>query len=227
VVSHSVFGGSQNAIIVLAAASGDVSKITPKVLLEPFTGIGVGYKYIKAAKTASERKLRICTLAAFLSTSATSVATADPATNTAVGGAVASKIAYMRAIIARGGASCTNPFDLSSLTVSNPVNPYRYEFASKSKIIIENIFQSRAARRYYQRVNSTGGYLIPLASSSSQLNSSSLILYVLPVVGFGLISFTVIGGFLFLFQGSERKRYLYINNLNDKIFSLVSISADD
>ena len=42
-------------------------------------------------------------VAAFLSTSGASALTTDPATNAAVGGAVASKIAYMRAMLARGG----------------------------------------------------------------------------------------------------------------------------
>ncbi len=56
------------------------------------------------AATIAEKRQRIGTLAAFLATSAAAVTT-DPTTNAALGGAVASKIAYMRAILARGGGS--------------------------------------------------------------------------------------------------------------------------
>ena len=51
--------------------------------------------FIKAAQTGTEQKLRIATLTALLSTSASSAITTDPVTNTAVGSDVASKIAYM------------------------------------------------------------------------------------------------------------------------------------
>ena len=105
--------GSQYGVIVIASAAGNFSDIGPKVLLEPVLGLGTGYHFIRAAKTAAERRARIATLAAFLSTSASAVTT-DPATNAAVGGAVASKIAYMRAILTRGGGSSNIAKSISS-----------------------------------------------------------------------------------------------------------------
>jgi hypothetical protein len=105
--------GSQYGVIVIASAAGNFSDIGPKVLLEPVFGLGTGYQFIRAAKTAAERRARIATLAAFLSTSASAVTT-DPATNAAVGGAVASKIAYMRAILTRGGGSSNIAKSISS-----------------------------------------------------------------------------------------------------------------
>jgi len=96
--------GSQYGAIVIAAAGGNFSDIGPRVLLEPVIGLGTSYQFIKAAQTVAERKARIATLAAFLSTSVRSSLTTDPATNAAVGAAVETKLAYMRAIFARGGA---------------------------------------------------------------------------------------------------------------------------
>ena len=85
--------GSQYGAIVVASAAGNFSDIGPKVLFEPIIGLGTSYQFIRAAQTAAERRARIATLAAFLSTSGASAVTTDPATNAAVGGAVASKIA--------------------------------------------------------------------------------------------------------------------------------------
>lgn len=80
--------GSQYGAIVIAAAGGNFSDIGPRVLLEPVIGLGTSYQFIKAAQTVAERKARIATLAAFLSTSVRSSLTTDPATNAAVGAAV-------------------------------------------------------------------------------------------------------------------------------------------
>lgn len=95
--------GLQYGAIVTASAAGNFSDIGLKVLFEPIIGLGTSYQFIRAAQTAAERRARIVTLAAFFSTSGASAVTTDPATNVAVGGAVASKIAYMRAILTRGG----------------------------------------------------------------------------------------------------------------------------
>jgi len=97
--------GSQYGAIVVASAAGNFSDIGPKVLLEPFIGLGTSFQFIKAAQTVAERRARIATLAAFLSTSGSSALRTDPATNAAVGGAIASKIAYMRSILAARGGS--------------------------------------------------------------------------------------------------------------------------
>ena len=90
--------GSQYMSIVLSSAARNFSDIGPKVLLEPVSGLGTGIQFVSAAATIAEKRQRIATLAAFLATSAAALTT-DPTTNAAVGGAVASKIAYMRAIL--------------------------------------------------------------------------------------------------------------------------------
>lgn len=97
--------GSQYRAIVVSAAAGNFSDIGPKVLFEPVIGLGTGYQFIRAAQTAAERETQIATLVAFLSTSAGSALTTDPATNAAVGGARVSKIAYMQVILTRNGAT--------------------------------------------------------------------------------------------------------------------------
>jgi hypothetical protein len=104
-IQFCVNSGSQYGAIVVASAAGNFSDIGPKVLREPIIGLGTSFKFIRAAQTVAERRARIATLAAFLSTSGTSAVTTDPATNAAVGGAIASKIAYMRSILAARGGS--------------------------------------------------------------------------------------------------------------------------
>ena len=94
---------------------------------------------------AAERRVRIATLVAFLSTAWASAITIDPATNRAIGSAIASKIAYMRARLNRGRVSYKiRKFSLKefSIIVDTPgleIHPYRAEFAYNSKIIINNI----------------------------------------------------------------------------------------
>jgi hypothetical protein len=104
-IKFCINSGTQYAAIVSASASGNFSTIGLKVLFEPITGLGTSYQFIKAAQTAAERRARIATLATFLSTSTLSVTQLDPATNIAVGASVASKIAYMRLLLLRGGAT--------------------------------------------------------------------------------------------------------------------------
>ena len=94
--------GAQYMGVVLSSAAGNFSDIGPSVLLEPITGLGVGAQFVITGATMLERRKRIATLAAFLSASAASLTT-DPTTNAAMGGVIASKISYMRAIMARGG----------------------------------------------------------------------------------------------------------------------------
>ena len=227
--------GSQYMGIVLSSAAGNFSDIGPKVLLEPVFGLGTGIHYVAAAATIAEKRQRIATLAAFLATS-TAAVTTDPTTNAAVGGAVASKIAYMRAILTRGGGSSniTKSISSSSLkdfaiivdSVKTPVleiHPYRTEFTSNSKIIIDNMFQEHTARRYLQRSAQkiktvAPTYLIPMASS--KVNTTAIIGYT--CFGVGLIGFTILGS-LYLFQRAERKRW---HNQNDEVLidGIVSFS---
>jgi hypothetical protein len=161
-IKFCVNAGSQYGAIVVAAAAGNFSEIGPKTLLEPVFGLGTSYQFIRAAQTAAEIRARITTLAAFLSTSTTSIATTDPATNAAVGGAVASKIFYIQAIIAaRGGAiERITKLNFSSKdyviivdSVKTPVSdihPYRRQFTENSKIIIDNMFQKHTSSLYLQ-----------------------------------------------------------------------------
>lgn len=141
-IQFCVNSGSQYGAIVVASAAGNFSDIGPKVLFEPIIGLGTSFQFIRAARTAAERRARIATIAAFLSTSGTSAVTTDPATNAAVGGAIASKIAYMRAILTRGGGNSNIAKSISSSSlkefaiivdsVKTPVldiHPYQAEFS--------------------------------------------------------------------------------------------------
>lgn len=195
--------GLQYGAIIVASAAGNFSDIGPKVLFEPIIGLGTSYQFIRAAQTAAERRARIATLAAFLSTSGASAVTTDPATNAAVGSAVASKIAYMRAILTRGGGSynITKSISSSSLkefaiivdSVKTPVldiHPYRTEFTYNSKMIIDNMFQEHTARRYLQgsaqKIKTVAPtYLVPMASASTKVNTTALIGWT--CLGVGLI----------------------------------------
>lgn len=229
--------GSQYGAIVVASAAGNFSDIGPKVLFEPIIGLGTSYQFIKAAQTAAERKARIATLAAFLSTSGASAVTTDPATNAAVGSAIASKIAYMRAILTRGGGSCniTKSIPTSSLkdfaiivdsvkTSVSEIHPYRTQCTYNSKIIIDNMFHEHTTRRYLQgsaqKIKTIAPtYLAPIAST--QIKTTALIGWT--CFGVGIISFTVLGS-LYLFQRAERKRW---QNQNDQVLIDGTASLSD
>jgi hypothetical protein len=224
-IKFCINSGTQYAAIVGASASGNFSTIGLKVLLEPITGLGTSYQFIKAAQTAAERRARISTLAAFLATSTLSVTQLDPATNIAVGASVASKIAYMWQLLLRGGATnqitklnfSSKDYVIIVDSIKTPVleiHPYRREFTSNSKIIIDNMFQEHTGRRYLQgsiqrikTIPSTS--LIPIVSS--QITTTSVIGWT--TLGVGLISFTTLG-LLHLFQHVECKRW---KNQNEAI----------
>ena len=80
--------GSQYMSIVGTSAVGNSSDLGIKTLVEPILGLGTSYQFVQAAATAVERRQRIATLASFLAASAASITT-DPATNIAIGSAVA------------------------------------------------------------------------------------------------------------------------------------------
>ena len=208
--------------IVGTAAVGNSSDLSVKTLLEPVIGLGTSYQFVKAAATVAERRQRIATLAAFLSTSITAIGT-DPNTNIAVGAAIGSKISYMRAILARGGGSqhILNP-SLKDFTIvadsrkTLMVHPYRAQFTDNCKISINNMFQEHTARRYSQgciqkvkRIRPS--YVVPVASIQISINTTALIGWT--VFGVGLIGFTTLG-VLYLTQRAERKPY---QNKNDKL----------
>ena len=159
--------------------------------------------------------------------------------NAAVGGAVASKIAYMRAILTRGGGSCSIAKSISSSSlkefaivvdsVKTPVlniHPYQAEFTYKSRMIIDNMFQEHTARRYLQgsaqKIKTVApAYLAPMASASTKVNTTALIGWT--CLGVGLIGFTILGS-LYLFQRAERKRW---QNQNDEVIIDVIASVSE
>ena len=206
--------GSQYVGIVLSSAAGNFSEIGPKVLLELVLGLGTGYQFVKAAATAAERRQRIATLASFLAASGGALST-DPTTNGAIGAALASKIGYMRAILARGGGSqhILNPslkdFTIVVDSIKTPmVHSYRAQFTDNCKITINNMFQEHTARLYLQgsaqKIKTVAPtYLAPIASASTKVNTTALIGWT--CLSFGLISFITFGA-LYLFQRAEHKR---------------------
>lgn len=222
--------GSQYMGIVLSSAAGNFSDIGPKVLLEPVLGLGTGYQFVKAAATAAERRQRIATLASFLAASGGALST-DPTTNGAIGAAVASKIGYMRAILARGGGSqhILNPslkdFTIVVDSIKTPmVHPYRAQFTDNCKITINNMFQEHTARRYLQsstqKLKNIGPtYLAPIAST--QIKTTALICWT--CFGVGLIGFITFGA-LYLFQRAEHKRW---QNQNEGVIIDVTASLSD
>ncbi len=98
-------------------------------------------------------------IASFLAASGGALS-ADPTTNTAMGAAVASKIGYMKAILARGGSLQRNQYVLTpSLkdftiiadSIKTPVlevHPYRAQFTANCKISTNNMFQDHTACCY-------------------------------------------------------------------------------
>lgn len=87
-----VNSGSQYLAIVVGAAAANSSSLSPRILLEPILRLGVSYQYVNAAKTVLERRARIATLAALMSTSGSFVGTGNFATNAAIGGTISTKI---------------------------------------------------------------------------------------------------------------------------------------
>ena len=224
--------GSQYVGIVLSSAAGNFSDIGPKVLLEPVLGLGTAYQFVKAAAPAAERSQRIATLASFLAASGGALST-DPTTNGAIGAAVASKIGYMRAILARGGSSqhILNPslkdFTIVVDSIKTPmVHPYRAQFTDNCKITINNMFQEHTARRYLQgssqKIKTVAPtYLAPIASASTKVNTTALISWT--CFGVGLIGFITFGA-LYLFQRAEHKRW---QNQNEGVIIDVTASLSD
>jgi hypothetical protein len=203
-----VNGGSQYLGVILSSAAGNTTQLGVKTVLEPILGFGTSYQFIMAAANAVERRQRIATLASFLAASAGALTT-DPTTNAAMGAAVASKIAYMKAILAtRGGSQQLLEYVLTPslknylITVNPVVNPLlspllspaQIKLQETNKLLIQNMFQEHTARRYLnglaQKIKPTA-YLAPIAST--QIKTTAL------------IGFTILGS-LYLFQRAERLR---------------------
>lgn len=199
-----------------------------------------------AAANAVERRQRIATLASFLSASAGALTT-DPTTNAAVGGAIASKIGYMRSVLeARGGSQQFLEYVLTpslknylmknySITVNPVVTPVpvvnpllsfaQIQLQETNKHIIQNMFQEHTARRYLQgSAQKITNYLAPMAAASTPVNTTAAI--VGTSAGVGLIVFTILGS-LCLFQRAERKRWQNQQNQNDEVLIDVTASPSE
>ena len=213
-------GAQYGSIVVTALTDGNATKI-PMVFLEPITGLGVGYQFVKAAQTEVERRARVATLAALLSASATTAATSNPSANAGIGAAIAGHIIHMREVLSVRGGSVIGSVVKGSKIVLDPVklavhqiHPFRAEFTANSKRIINNMFQEHTIRRYlqgsakkFETIASTS--LAPIASI--QIKTTTLIGWSL--FGIGLTSVTILGA-LYLFQCAERKRW---QNQNDEV----------
>ena len=197
---------SQYVSIVIASAAGNVSEISPKVLLEPVFGLGTGYKFVKAAATAAERRQRIATLACFLAASGGALNT-DPTTNGVIGAAITSKIGYMKAILARGGNSqhiVNSSFKHFTIVVDSLktpiVHPYRVQFTNNCKITTNNLFEEHTSRRYIQgrlqKIKTVAPTFLTSIASTSKVNTTALIGWT--CFGMVLISFITFGS-LYLF----------------------------
>jgi hypothetical protein len=194
--------GSQYVSIVLSSAAGNYSDLGMTSLVEPILGFATSYQFVQAAATAAERHQRIATLASFLAASGGALTT-----DAAIGAAIASKIGYMKAILARGGSSqlqqciltpSLKDFVIVADSIKTPVlesHAYRRQFTSNCKISIDTMLQEHTARRYFQ--GSVQKMIAPTSLApivSTQVSTTAF------------IGFTTLG-VLYLFQRAERKRF--------------------
>lgn len=203
--------GAQYAAIVLGSITdSNATNILP-MLVEPISGLHVGYRFIKAAGTPAERHSRIATLAALLSASAAVAANSNPGANAAMGGTVMAHIGDMRKSLEVPGGQIIGDSRVSLSTVSK-IDSYRLEFTNKSKIIIENMFEDfKTSQSLYAT-----RYVLPAAGKTLLTTKISTILFLGQAsLGVGIFAFSIYG-VLCIFQWAERKRF-YLNNSNSKI----------
>ena len=132
-------GAAQYTSIVGASAAGNWSSISPLVLFEPINGLRISTRYILAGATRAEQRNRLATITGYLAASAGSAIQLDPATNIALGGTIASKIAYMKAVLARGGAGTTL---LSDSIQNNVTNSHCLSIASSHNLMKKKLKSS-------------------------------------------------------------------------------------
>ena len=218
--------GAQYMGVVLSSAAGNFSDIGPRALIEPITGLATGVQYVAAATTIFEKRKRIATLAAFLSASAAALTT-DPTTNAAIGGAVASKIGYMKAMLARGGgiAVYEAPPLLGQQQITNVLLKqyfYRQNFTIKSKQIIDNIFYEHTMRRCGQLTNFNyveACRTLPPMYFINNLPRTSLNLTGIVTWSIFAVTFLLSAGLgaLYVFQYSKRQRWVRENQQSNEI----------
>lgn len=212
VVQLFVNSGCQYLTIVGGSAVG--SKPSLKVFLEPILGLGTGCQYVLAAATDAEKRRRAAILASFLASSASALTT-DPNTNMAMGTAVAGKINYMRAELARGGSFqmiqqyAVNPSPRHVTMIAKAIKNecYRVEFVRNCQTSINNMFESHATHRYIQASSQQIRTVLPsayLASSNTTISATTFIGWT--VLGASIVGFLTLGA-LYLFQRTQRKRW--------------------
>ena len=124
--------GAQYCAIVGASAAGNWSNISPFILFEPINGLRISTHYILAGATRAEQRNRLATITGYLVASTGSAIQLDPSTNIALGGTIAAKIAYMKAVLARGGGGTTL---LSDSIQNNVTNSHCLSIASSHDLI--------------------------------------------------------------------------------------------
>jgi hypothetical protein len=230
--------------VVLASAAGNYTDLGIKSLFEPILGLGTSYQFVRAAATAVERCQRIATLASFLAVSAGALTT-DSTTNAAVGSAVASKIGYMKAILARGGQQeimeyvlipSLKNFAITANPIETPVvapllSPAQMQFHDKCNIITQNIFAEHTARRYAKGLAQKvvkptlkpTTYPGPLASLAlTKVSIPSLIGY--SCLGI-VISAIIIYGGLCMYRNANKKHYEIVVKANEQIIDVKAIDV--
>ena len=194
-----------------------------------------------AAANAVERRQRIATLASFLSASAGALTT-DPTTNAAMGGAVASKIAYMKEILAaRGGSQQLLEYVLttslknylmknSSITVNSVVTPLlspaQIQLQETNKLIIQNMFQEHTDRRYLQgcaqKIKTVApNYLAPMVAASTTVRilpkTSVLGLIGYSSLGLGISALGIYFGLNLLREAKDKHTKMMVKSKSNQV----------
>lgn len=224
--------GIQYGTMVFAKSVAGVKALDNNATMfrEPLDGLLVAHQFIKVAPNAAEKRLRVATLAACLSTSILNIFVGDVPTNAAAAGAASVQIASMRAVLeARGGGirhylhsefflrycyGINLKFNYSNYkiiyhTIKKPIteisfHPYRIKFAENSRGIIANFLSERKNHYSLTHVESLPRYVVPVVTTT--VYSTSFVFIVSASLTFGLL-ISIIGGGLCLFQKSKSNRY--------------------
>jgi hypothetical protein len=197
--------------------------------MAPMLGLRTTVYFILAAKTAADKKKRVCTAAVFLATSAAAALTMDPATNTAFGATIAAKISCMEAMLVKGGSFLLPPVTnfalIDNQLVPTLLSPAQLKVQENWNFISQNMFREHAARRCAQASAAKAavhkiGQFSP--TYVALLNTAGLIVWA--GIAVGLVSLAVVTTVVALevFQRSERRRYGYDGIVIDVTASIAS-----
>jgi hypothetical protein len=168
--------------------------------------------------------------------------TTDPTTNPAVGGAVASKIAYMKAILARGGSFpvaeyilipslrdfVITPTPVKTAMMTPLLSPAQTQFNNKCNVITQNIFAEHSTRRYAGGLAQKGRNLLtfsgPLVIQTSTKGSiASSIGYSFLGIGISIITIYVLSSMI---RNAKKKHYEIVVKANERVIDVTSIDLD-